>query len=173
MLAKHDTSRSETAFREEVIKAFEGTGIKIIIEGHEMLGSAIGSRQFTEQFAAKKTEQFVNEIESRAKIAERYPQSAYAAFSHCIISKWRYLMRTVENIDIFFQPIEEAINQIFVPALTGRGPCNPDERKLVSLTIRYGGLNIINPATSANGEYHVSQKNSKPLKDMIEQRVVQ
>ena len=44
-------------------------------------------------------------------------------------------MRTVENIDIFFQPLEEAINQIFVPALTGRGPCNPDERKLVSLPI--------------------------------------
>ena len=37
-----------------------------------MLGSAIGSRQFTEQFAAKKIEQFVNDIKSLAKIAERY-----------------------------------------------------------------------------------------------------
>ena len=102
-----------------------------------------------------------------ATIAERYPQSAYAAFSHCIISKWRYLMRTVEIIDIFFQPLEEAINQLFVPALTGRGPCNPNERKLVSLAVRYSGLKIINPVTSANGEYHASLKISKPLKDMI------
>ena len=84
-----------------------------------------------EQFATKKIEQFVNEIESLAKIAERYPQSAYAAFSHCIISKWRYLMRTVENIDESFQPLEDAINQIFVPTLTGRGLCNPNERKLI------------------------------------------
>ena len=67
-------------FREEAIKAFEGTGIKVNIEGHEMLGSAIGSRQFTEQFAAKKIKQFVNEIESVAKIAERYPESAMLHF---------------------------------------------------------------------------------------------
>ena len=154
-------------FREEAITAFEGTGIKVKIEGHEMLGSAIGSRQFMEQFATKKIEQFVNEIESVAKIAERYPQSAYAAFSHCTISKWRYLMRTVENIDESFQPLEDAINQIFVRALTGRGLCNPNERKLISLAICHGGLNIINPVVSAKDEYHASQKISEPLKDMI------
>ena len=31
-------------FQEEAITAFEGTGIKVKIKGHEMLGSAIGSR---------------------------------------------------------------------------------------------------------------------------------
>ena len=77
------------------------------------------------------------------------------------------MMRTVENIGIFFQPLEEAINQNFVPALTRRGPGNPDEWKLVSLPVCYGGLNIINPVTSANGEYHASQKMRKPFKDMI------
>ena len=77
------------------------------------------------------------------------------------------MMRSVENIDTFFQPLEEAINQNFVPALTGRGPGNPDEWKLVSLPVRYGELNIINRVTSADGEYHASQKMRKPLKNMI------
>ena len=36
-----------------------------------------------------------------------------------------------------------------------------------SLPLRSGGLNIINPVTSANGEYHASQKISEPLKEMI------
>ena len=99
----------------------EGTCIKVDIERHEMLGSAIGSRQFTEQFVSKKIEQFVNEIESLAKIAERYPQSAYAAFSHCIISKWRYIMRTVENIDIFFSAVRRSHQSNFCSSINWKG----------------------------------------------------
>ena len=104
-------------FEEEAIKVFEeqeGTGIKVITEGYEMLGSTIGSTHFAEQFTEKKIELFVEEIEILSKIAEQYPQSAYAAFSHCIMGKWRYLMRTVENIDTLFQPLEDVINQSFI-----------------------------------------------------------
>ena len=89
-----------------------------------MLGSAIGSRDFVKTFPAEKIDVFVNEIEDLAKIAEHYPQSAYAAFSHCIMGKWRYLMRTVEDIDSLFEPLEDSINQVFIPALTGRSQCN-------------------------------------------------
>ena len=58
----------EQQAKEEAFKVFEGTGIKVIIDGDEMLGSAIGSSHFTEQFAAKNIELFVNEIESLPKI---------------------------------------------------------------------------------------------------------
>jgi hypothetical protein len=161
----------KSEFEEEAIKVFEGTGIKVTSEGHEMLGSAIGSRDFVKTFTAEKIDVFVNEIEDLAKIAEHYPQSAYAAFSHCIMGKWRYLMRTVEDIDSLFEPLEDSINQVFIPALTGRSQCNADERSFISLPIRYGGLNIINPITNASHEYQSSQKISMPLKDMIvEQR---
>jgi hypothetical protein len=86
----------KSEFEEEAIKVFEGTGIKVTSEGHEMLGSATGSRDFVKTFTAEKIDVFVNETENLAKIAEHYPQPAYAAFSHCIEGKWRYLMRTVE-----------------------------------------------------------------------------
>ena len=39
--------------------------------------------------------------------------------------------------------IEEAIYEKLIPALTGRGQSSPEERKLLSLPRRYGGLNII------------------------------
>ncbi|CAB3982848.1 Hypothetical predicted protein [Paramuricea clavata] len=157
----------KSEFEEEAIKVFEGTGIKVTSEGHEMLGSAIGSHDFVKTFTAEKIDVFVNEIEDFAKIAEHYPQSAYAAFSHCIVSKWRYLMRTVEDIDSLFEPLEDSINQVFIPALTGRSHCNANERSFISLPIRYGGLNIINPITNASHEYQSSQKISAPLKGMI------
>ena len=34
----------------------------------------------------------------------------------------------------------------------------------------YGGVNIINPVTSASGQYHASQKISEPLKDINVQK---
>jgi hypothetical protein len=59
----------KSEFEEEAIKVFEGTGIKVISEGHEMLGSAIGSRDFVQTFTAEKIDVFVIEIENLAKIA--------------------------------------------------------------------------------------------------------
>ena len=154
-------------FQEDANHIFEGTGIVVTIEGYEMLGSTVGSTSFAKEFAAHKVEEFVEEIENLSKIAERYPQSAYAAFSHCIVGKWRYMMRTMKDIDTLFQPLEDAISQTFIPALTGKCQCSYEERTLLSLPLRSSGLNIVNPVTSASGEYHASQKISEPRKEMI------
>ena len=58
------------------------------------------------------------------------------------------------------------ITQTLISALTGRRQFNPDERRLLSLPICHGGLNIINPVVSESGEYHASEKISEPLKDI-------
>jgi len=55
------------------------------------------------------------------------------------------------------------ITQTFIPALT-------DKKRLLSLPIRHGGLNTINPVITASGEYHASQKISEPFKNMIVQK---
>ena len=46
-------------------------------------------------------------------------------------------------------------------------PVSYEERTLLSLPVRSGGLNIINPVTSASGKYHASQKISEPLREII------
>ena len=76
-------------------------------------------------------------------------------------------MRTIDNVDKFFQPIEDAINDKLIPALTGRDQCSSEERKLLALITRYGGLNIINPVAAADIQFDVSQKIAEPLKEMI------
>ena len=89
---------------------------------------------------------------------------------HSLIVLWENgdtWLRTIKDIDTLFQPLEDAISQTFIPALTGRCQCSYEERKLLSLPLRSGGLNIINPVISASGEYRASQKISEPLKEMI------
>ena len=58
-------------------------------------------------------------------------------------------MRTIENTSTLFTPLENAIHQQFIPALTGREPCSQEERELLSLPACLGGLNITDPTAIA------------------------
>ena len=67
-----------------------------------------------------------------------------------IKGKWQFIMRTVDNVGKLFQPIEDIITEKLIPALTDRSHCSIEERKLLSLPTRYGGLNIVNPVEEAS-----------------------
>ena len=124
---------------------FQDTGIHITTAGHSILGAAVGTPSFVDDYVAAKVEMWKEEIEALVKIAEIYPHAAYAAFIHSIKGKWQFIMRTVDNVGKLFQPIEDIITEKLVPALTGRSHCSIEEIKLLSLPTRYGGLNIVNP----------------------------
>lgn len=64
-------------------------------------------------------------------------------------------------------PLENVIKENFIPALSGRGPCSNEERALLSLPARYGGLNVPNPMEWANFHHESSMKITDPLKMMI------
>ena len=49
-----------------------------------------------------------------------YPHAAHAAFSHVIMRKWQFIVRTVVDVGKLFQPIEDALNENIISALTGR-----------------------------------------------------
>ena len=146
---------------------FQDTGIRVTVAGHAILGAAIGTASFVEEYVVGKIEAWKEEIETLAKIAEIYPHAAYAAFIHSVKGKWQFVMRTVENIEKLFQPIEEIIIDKFIPALTGKSHCSVAERKLLSLPTRYGGLNIVNPVEEACLQFDASTKITDPLKRMI------
>ena len=76
-------------------------------------------------------------------------------------------MRTCENTSKLFAPLEKAIHHQFIPALTGREPCSQEERELLSLPARLGGLNITIPTAIADKEYTNSQTISEQLTTMI------
>jgi len=98
---------------------FRGTYIQISCEGQRHLGAAIGSRSFAESYVSKKAKMWSEEILTLSSIAETHPHSAYSAFTHSVRHRWIYVMRTIEFVGELFQPLEEAIHQHLLPALTG------------------------------------------------------
>jgi hypothetical protein len=102
---------------EEAKEIFQNTGINITVEGRRHLGSALGDTAFVERFVQMKVESWVGEIQSLAEIARTQPHAAYAAYTHCVMSKWNFLMRTLPGISDLLQPLEEAIATKLIPAI--------------------------------------------------------
>ena len=51
-------------------------------------------------------------------------------------------MRTNPGISEFLYPLEETVRYKFIPAITGGHICSNNERRLLSLSTRYGKLAI-------------------------------
>ena len=60
------------------------------------------------------------------------------------------------KIDDFLWPLDEVIDQHFIPAITGRPPCPPSERKLLALPPRLGGLGLSNPFSNSQSSKQVT-----------------
>ena len=146
---------------------FDGAGVQITARGKRHLGAALGDSSFVEEFVGEKVKEWVEQIHRLSSIASTQPHAAYAGFVHGLVGRWTYLLRTVPDIGPLLLPLEEAIHQKFLPALTGRPPCSPEERELLSLPVRFGGLGIIDPSTTANTEFQISELVSAPLVALI------
>ena len=90
---------------------------------------------------------------SLAKIAERQPHAAFAAFNHGMTSKWTYVCRTISEIDDLLRPLDEVIHQHFIRAITGRPLCSHLEWQLLALPPRLGGLGLSNPSSNSQSEF--------------------
>ena len=75
-------------------------------------------------------------------------------------------MRTVPDVDLF-QPLEEAIRNQFLPALTGRLALSDVERELIALQARLEGLGISIPTRSANRQQASCAQVTGPLVKLI------
>jgi len=73
-------------------------------------------------------------------------------------------MRTVKSIGHLLQPLEDAIHQFLIPALS----CSELVRELLSLPCQMGELNIPNPTKNSDIQYSGSRKISAQLASMIE-----
>ncbi len=117
---------------------FTDTGVNVSIEGKRHLGAALGSRTFTEEYVTNKVQGWVQEITRLAEVATTQPHAAYAAFTHGLSSRWSYISRTIPDIHDLLLPLETAIHQLLITALTGRAPCSRLERDLFALPVRLG-----------------------------------
>ena len=148
-------------------ESFQHTGIKITTQGSRFLGAALGTRSFVEKFVRDKVAGWVTEVKNLSVMAKTHPQAAYAVFTHGQSSKWIFLMRTIPDIGALFQPLEDAIRQFFLPAITGRQAMSETERELLALPPRLGGLGIPNPTKSASSQFRSSKRITEPLAALI------
>ena len=148
---------------------FSETVINITTEGRKHLGAALGSRDFLEEYVGEKVEEWVAQVARLAKFATTQPQSSYAAFVFGLRHRWTYFLRTLPDIAPFVEPLEHAIADLLVPAITEH-VTTQEEQDLLELPVRLGGLGLVNPARIASQEYEASVKITGPLvRQIVEQ----
>lgn len=149
---------------------FSSSGIQISTEGRRHLGGALGFGSFTEEFVKVKVKKWVADVERLSLVAQNQPHCAYAAFCHGLLGRWIYLSRIVPDIADLLQPIDSAIQQRFIPALTGRPEPGLLERQLLALPTRLGGLGLSIPSVVAPEQHAASLRITAPLAALIAQQ---
>ena len=149
---------------------FQGSGVQVTANGQRHLGAAIGSCCFAEEYMAEKVKLWSEEIRVLSRFAQMHPHSAYTAFTHGVVHKWNFLMRTVQSIGHQFQSLEDVLHQFLIPALSGRSPCSELEMELLSLSCHLGGMNIPNPTKYCDAQYSGSMWISASLVSLIDQQ---
>jgi hypothetical protein len=113
-------------------------------DGARYVGGFIGTEEAKEAWPALQIATWVEGIHALARISNHYPQTAYAGLSKSLQAEWQYMHRVVENAGDHFGPIEEALANVFIPALLG-GKEGGQLRELFTLPVRQAGLNLPNP----------------------------
>ena len=93
-------------------------------------------------------------------------ESAYSAFIHGYHHKFRYFLRTLEDIKDELRPLDDLITNTLIPAIVGFQVSDMD-RELFSLPVRLGGMGIEQISYIADEEYARSKQITAPLAALI------
>ena len=126
----------------EARNVFNDSNVNITIERKRHLAAVIGSIEYREEYVTDLVNDWNNQLVLLSSIAESQPQAAYSAFASGFKSKLNYFMWTIPGISQFLYPLEEPVRNKFIPAITVGHTCSNNERQLLSLPTRYGGLAI-------------------------------
>lgn len=148
---------------DEVHQVFAGTDIKITTEGRQYLGGFIGSEAGQSEYIDGLVDSWCNQLIVLSKIARSEPHAAYAAFTSGFRHKLTYYIRTIPNIKPHLAKVDEVIDNTFIPAITEGHVCTAEERLLLSLPVRKGGLAIPVFSNTADSEYANSRLATQQL----------
>ena len=143
-------------------EVFRDNAINVTIKGHTHLGAALGSRSFLEEYVGEKVDEWVNEVTKLADFAISQPQACCAAFTFGLWHRWTYFLRTLPGIAELLEPLERAINEVLIPAVTDH-TVTKVERDLLALPVSMGGLGFTDPVVTSSSEYEASIKVTNPL----------
>ena len=102
-----------------------------------------------------------------SEIAKFDPHSAYTAFTAALRHRYTFFMRTISDIGPLMKPVEAVIREKLIPALTEDRKVTDDERLLMSLPPKFGGMGLINPTQLSDLEYKASRLATSQLTEAI------
>ena len=144
-------------------ESFEGSGVNITSRGHQHLEVPIGTRRYIKEVVSNKVREWVVEIEELTSFAVTQPQAAYAALTHGVMEKWNYFTRVIPDIGDLLAPLEKAIRDKLLPTITGRAAISDNERDLLALPLRLGGLRVPRADERAQRQFQTSLGITGPL----------
>ena len=107
-------------------------------------------------YIKEKVQTWCKEIEQLTEIANSQPHAAFAAYIHGEQHRYTYFLRTIENMQNFLEPLDGAIFKKFLPVLFGE-TLSPQQKELLTLPIKYGGLGIEELVSKVSREYKISK----------------
>ncbi len=137
------------------------------VEGARYLGSYIGEANFFPTWIKPQIQTWVSAVQDLSIAATKYPQAAYAVFTHCLQNQWSHLSRTTPNLGPFLTPIEQSIKNSFLPTLLHLEKIDDPLREVISHPIKLAGLNILNPTIQAGFSYDTSLLATESLVDCL------
>ena len=152
---------------EEAKLIFAGSGVQITPEGRKYLGGYVGTTAGAEKYVQELVSEWVDELTVLSKIARAEPQASYSAFTAGFRHKVTYFMRTIPNLEEVLKPLDEAIDKSFIPAITEDHVLSADDRKLLALPVRLGGLGIPIFTEICQKEFNYSLKATQLIRPRI------
>lgn len=132
---------------------FSDLGFKIKT-GHRYLGGFVGSDMARSEWLENRIQDWCFGVRELAKVAVKSPQTAHQGLLKSLQQEWQFVQRVCKDVGAFFEPIERAIKEDFLPALFGT---TTDEvsslRELQCLPIKSAGMALPNPQISADANY--------------------
>jgi hypothetical protein len=123
------------------------------------------------EYVKELVESWVVQLKELSAVAKSEPQSAYAGFTAGFKHKMTYYMRTIPNLTAELKPLDDVVDNEFLPAITEGHQCTPDERTLLSLPVRIGGMGIPKFTELCGREFHNSVRATEQLTRKIEEQV--
>ena len=136
-------------------------------KGRKYLGGFVGKQEGSVEYVEELQSDWISQLEVLSEIAKSEPQAAYTAYTAGFQHKVTYFIRTIPELSSVLKPLDDVLNQKFIPAITEGHVMSAADRELVSLLVRFGGLGIPVYQELCDKEYENSRKATKLLRPKI------
>jgi len=134
-----------------------------MVDGARYLGGFVGSDATRSEWLGTQVAAWSASVGDLARVATRYPQTAYAGLAMSLQAEWRYLQKVVAGCGADMAPIEAAVANEFLPALLGAPRADCPTRGRTALSVKCAGIGVPDPTTTAADAFRASERCTAPL----------